>query len=99
MLGSCGGVFYLPAPAVTLSIGQEIDVHMTPAGPGASGTEYPLPMSTSSQVLARTSITDANSTASFQARSNGLAQLETLGGCPSKSSSSDCTILSVIVIG
>lgn len=102
-LGGCAGGFYLPVPAVTLSIGQEIDVHMAQTGSGASGTilvpVYPVPTSTNSQVLARTSITDDNSTASFQARSNGLAQLETVGGCPSESSASDCTILSVIVIG
>lgn len=102
-LGDCAAGFYLPAPAVTVSIGQEIDIHMTQMGSGASGTilvpEYPVPTSTNSQALARTSITDGDSSASFQARSNGLAQLETVGGCPSESSSSYCTILSVIVIG
>ena len=98
-LGTCGASFRLPAPVVTVQIGQDIDVHMTQTGPGASGTEYPLPTTTNSQVLARTSITDGNSTASFQARSPGLAQLETVGGCPSESSSSGCPILSVIVIG
>lgn len=92
LLGSAAGIFPIPSPSVRIRVGQEIDVHADPA-----------PSSTNSKVLVQSGTTDGGATASFQARSPGVALMETTALCavfspPTASEFGRCSILTVTVV-
>ena len=55
-VGSCSGVFLVPAQQVTVQVGQQVDVRMTEEPAGPSGNQlvpiFPLPRSSRPAVLA-----------------------------------------------
>ena len=92
LLGSGAGIFPIPSASVQVRVGQEIDVH-----------HDPVPTSTDPKVLVQSGIKDGGATASFQARSPGIALLETTGYCEEISPSAasefrSCSILAVTVV-
>jgi hypothetical protein len=92
LLGSAAGIFPIPPASVQVRVGQEIDVHANSA-----------PSSTNSNVLVQSGTTDGGATTSFQARSPGLALLETIGLCavfspPTASEFGRCSILAVTAV-
>jgi hypothetical protein len=100
-LGGCAGVFPIPPVWASVRVGQEVDVHMTEDESGSSGTA--APMTANSKVLMRNSLADGGATVSFQARSPGVALLETRALCqvmppPAADEFTACTILAVTVL-
>ena len=107
-LGGCTGGFGVPVPSVTMHVGQELDVHMTQVFPrGLANTpqvpDYAIPTSSDSGVLSQNGLSDQASTASFQARSPGLAQLATVAPCylggVAPTPPGSCPLLRISVIG
>jgi hypothetical protein len=92
LLGGGGGIFPIPSPSVRVRVGQEIDIH-----------SFTVPTSTNSRVLVESGTRDGGATTSFQARSLGVAILETTGLCaevspPATSEFTTCSMLAVRVI-
>lgn len=104
--GSCAGNFLMSAPAVTVRAGQPIFVQMLQAEaiPGSMRVlvpAYPLPRSTNSWVLARTSASSAQATATFIAMHPGHAVLMTRADClpagPRPAEPANCPVIDVTV--
>lgn len=80
-VGACTGGFVIPAPKVTVHVGQKIDVHMLTEGAGPSGNKlvpvWPLPHSSTSSVLMRAAVSTDKATGTFTARRPGHAMLVT----------------------
>lgn len=83
--GACSGNFLIPAPRVTVHVGQKIDVHMTEEHAGNSGNRlvpvWPLPHSSPASVLTRAAVSADKATATYTARHPGHAALVTNADC------------------
>lgn len=97
----------MSAPAVTVQVGQQIQVQMLQeqAIPGSLRVlvpAYPLPRSTNSWVLVRTFVSSAQATATYTAMRPGRATLVTKAYClPSgtlRSEPENCPVIDVTVI-
>lgn len=106
-IGGCGGDFPTSAQAVTVQVGQEIEVQMLrreviPGSQRVLVPVYPLPRSTNSWVLARSFVSSAQATAGYTAMHPGHAALVTKAYCPSfgtlGSEPRDCPVIDVTVI-
>jgi hypothetical protein len=105
--GGCGGDFLTSAPAVTVQVGQQIEVQMLQeeAIPGSQRVlvpVYPLPHSTNNRVLARTFAGSAQATATYTAMHPGRATLVTKAYCPPSGTPRpepvNCPVIDVTVI-
>jgi hypothetical protein len=105
--GSCAGNFLMSAPAVTVQVGQQIEVQMLQAEaiPGSLRVlvpAYPLPRSTNSWILVRTLASSAQATATYTAMHPGRATLITKANClpsgPLRSEPKNCPVIDVTVI-
>jgi len=104
--GDCAGNLFDPAVAVTLRIGEVVDIHMTEeqsTGSSSLVPLYPLPSSSDPTVLRRTG-GDGDATASYRAEAPGTAQLRSPAPfCTDTStggqSSRPCPVLTVTVTG
>ena len=105
--GSCAGNFPMSAPAVTVQAGQQIQVQMLQeeAIPGSLRVlvpAYPLPRSTNSWILARTSASSAQATATYTAMHPGHATLVTKADCLPPGTlrpvPTNCPVINVTVI-
>jgi hypothetical protein len=106
-VGCCAGTFSMSASAVTVQVGQQIDVQMLQeeAIPGSMRVlvpAYPLPRSTDSWVLVRTLASSAQATAIYTAMHPGRATLMTKAYCLSSGTPRpkprDCPVIDVTVI-
>ena len=106
-IGGCAGTFLMFAPDVTVRVGQQIQVQMLQAEavPGSQRVlvpAYPLPRSTSSWILARTSASSAQATATYTTMHPGRATLVTKANClpsgPLRSEPENCPVINVTVI-
>ena len=105
--GSCAGNFLMSAPAVTVQVGQQIEVQMLQAEaiPGSLRVlvpAYPLPRSTNSWIVVRTLASSAQATATYTAMHPGRATLVTRANClpsgPLRSEPENCPVIDVTVI-
>lgn len=104
--GDCAGNLYDPAVAVTLKVGQQVDVHMTEEETARSSElvpMFPVPTSSDSTVLQRMAGGD-NATATYRAEAPGTAQLLSpstfcTDAGTGRQSSRPCPVLTVTVRG
>jgi hypothetical protein len=106
-IGGCAGDFLMSAQALTVQVGQQIEVQMLQeeAIPGSLRVlvpVYPFPRSTNNQVLVRTFVGFPQATATYTAIHPGRAALVTKAYClPSgtlRSELTDCPVIDVTVI-
>jgi len=105
--GGCAGNFLMSAPAVTVQVGQQIEVQMLQeeAIPGSLRVlvpAYPFPHSTNSWILVRSVVSSAQATATYTAMHPGRAVLVTKAYClppgTLRSEPKNCPVIDVAVI-
>jgi hypothetical protein len=74
-IGNCAGELSRSARTVSVRVGAEIDVHMTPEGTSAGTPDVPLPTSTNSEVLRATDPGGRGPTTTYRAVGPGKATL------------------------
>lgn len=83
-VGTCTGFLEIPAPRVTMDVGQRIDVHMTEEGAGPSGNRLvpmiPLPRSSRPSVATPGAISADRATGTYRAVGPGHAVLMSRAG-------------------
>lgn len=99
-LGSCTGLLVDPPAAVTVRVGDMVEVHMTESSPGGHPV-YAVPTSTDAAILTLLS-SSGNTTAAFRASAVGTAWLVSVGRCLDaatniESISGTCPVLAVVV--
>jgi hypothetical protein len=107
-VGSCAASLVIPAPKVTVHVGQLIDVHMLEEQAGPTGNQLvplvPLPRSSRLSVLTPALIGSDRATATYEAIRPGHAALASQTSCTDMSHGTlhsfigSCPIIEVTVI-
>ena len=83
-VGDCAELLLDPAAAVTIHVGDELDLHVTTSASEVSPSQkpiYPTPTTTASTVLRLLAVMDAGATVTYRAIMPGTALLTTSGLC------------------
>ena len=108
-VGTCTGFLEIPAPRVTLDVGQQIDVRMTEEGAGPSGKRlvpmFPLPRSSRPSVVTPGAISADRATGTYRAVRPGHAVLMSRAGAcvvtrhrESQKATGSCPVVEVTVV-